>query len=241
MFISVWKQGPVILGAKLLLTMTSPVQGFIDRPSTTHEFLNCQAIHVLRNDGFQTYADFLEQHLTELHAGVYWADQGWKNRSHYFDPASGKGLWQFANALDDLSIYAGKAGLCASNREVGQAVFFLGAAAHLIQDLCVPHHARAKLFNGHKEYEEWVRNHFKDYGVESGGIYGSGAAPQALLVGNAVIAADFYDSVCNEEIHNSYHATTQTLLPLAQRTTAGLFERFCAMAGIPEKRDDVVA
>ncbi|HWR09437.1 zinc dependent phospholipase C family protein [Sporomusa sp.] len=220
-----------LAGANLLLAAVSPFQSLFDRPSITHEFLNKQAIAILYNDGLEHCACFLQGFLAELNVGVQWADKGWKNVSHYYEPQTGKGLWQFATALDDFAIYFKAALSSARQHDLAKSVFFLGAAAHLLQDLCVPHHARAKLFSGHKEYEGWVKIHHASFAVENQGLYPDSKDPYGLLISNAFAAADYLEWV-TEENHTRFHTVTTHLLPLAQRTTAGLFERFCALAGI---------
>jgi hypothetical protein len=69
------------------------------------EVINRAVAGSTAQDGFNNQAHFLEQYIDELNAGVYWADKGWKNISHYFVPGSGKGLWQFNNALRDFKYY----------------------------------------------------------------------------------------------------------------------------------------
>lgn len=162
---------PIMVGAKVLLAVASPLQDMIDRPGVAHEFCNRQAVIILRADGFNSCADFIEQHMEQLNAGVYWADSGWKNVSHYYEPSTGKGLWHFKTALEEFDHYAMTAAGHMRNRQYKRAFFFLGAAVHLVQDLCVPHHARAKLFHGHKEYETWVARHFASFGVADSGNY----------------------------------------------------------------------
>ena len=134
-------------GAKLVLTAISPLQRLFDPPGITHEFYNHQALTILQNDGFELDAQFLTTYITELNAGVYWADKGWRNVSHYFEPLSGKGLWQFATAIETFHSYYQQGINSMSRKNYPHAVFLLGAAAHLMQDLCVPHHTRSKLFS----------------------------------------------------------------------------------------------
>lgn len=220
---------PVVAGAKLLLAAVSPFQNLFDTPSVTHEFINRQALTILRRDGYLRCADFFEQYINELNAGVYWADKGWKNISHYFEPGTGKGLWQFPTALDDFSGYLQVALAGAWRGDIRKSAFFLGAAAHLVQDLCVPHHARAKLFSGHKEYESWVKENFTAYAANNNGLYSKTAIPHDLLVDNAAVAADLLDWVI-EENYTLFHAATAILLPRAQQATAGLLERFFSLA-----------
>ena len=214
-------------GAKLVLTTISPFQKLFDPPGITHEFCNQQAITILHNDGFELYAQFLTTYVTELKAGVYWADKGWRNVSHYFEPSSGKGLWQFATAIEIFHSYYQQGIHDMHCKNYPQAIFFLGAAAHLMQDLCVPHHARAKIFSGHKEYESWVQQCYTNYAVTGSGMYNQNSTPATQLLNNALVAADLFDWVNLDNGASNFHDATTILLPLAQRSTAGLFLKFC--------------
>lgn len=225
---------PEIAGVNLLLAVVSPLQNLLDQPSITHEFLNKQAITILANDGLKRCAQLLQSFTLELNAGVYWADKGWKNVSHYYEPLTGKGLWRFPTALDDFSLYFQAAVAAANQNALAKSIFFLGAAAHLLQDLCVPHHARAKLFSGHKEYENWVKTHHYNFAATDQGIYNNGKNLSQLLITNALTAADLLDWVL-EENHTRFHTVTTILLPLAERSTAGLFEHFCTITDIVPK------
>jgi phospholipase C len=210
----------------LFLAAVSPLQGVLDRPGVTHEFCNQQALEILRADGFTRYADFLQQFRQELNRGVYWADKGWKNIHHYYVPGSGRGLWQFAGAIDQFAAYYRLALHTLRRGDLSKAAFLVGAAAHLVQDLCVPHHARAKMFDGHKQYESWAAEQCADYAVASQGVYSEGRPAYCLLEANAAAAADFLDAVNHEGDEAGYRRATAVLLPLAQRTTAGLLWRF---------------
>ncbi|HWQ61406.1 MAG TPA: zinc dependent phospholipase C family protein, partial [Negativicutes bacterium] len=215
---------------QLFLIAASPLQGMLDRPGITHEFCNSQALQILRNDGFTRYAGYLQQFRRELNLGVYWADKGWKNIHHYYEPKSGRGLWHFAGAIEQFAAYYRLAFHTLRRGDQGKAAFLIGTAAHLVQDLCVPHHARGKLFDGHKQYESWAETRYADYAVSSQGVYGEGRPAFSLLEANAAIAADFLDAVKQEGDEPGYRRATAVLLPLAQRTTAGLLWRFAAEA-----------
>jgi len=220
-----------VAGAKLVLTAISPFQKLFDPPGITHEFCNHQAITILHNDGFELYAKFLTGYITELNAGVYWADEGWRNVSHYFEPLSGKGLWQFITAIEAFNGYYQQALNNMRRGNYNQAVFLLGVAAHLMQDLCVPHHARSKVFSGHKEYEGWVQERYIHYAVEGNGIYKDDSKLMTQLFDNAVVAADLFDWINLDRGRVNYHDATSILLPLAQRSTAGLFLNFFVTVG----------
>ncbi|MCX7780126.1 MAG: zinc dependent phospholipase C family protein [Negativicutes bacterium] len=212
----------------LVLATVSPLQSIFDRPGFTHEFCNRQALSILMNDGYSDYAEFLSRYAAELNFGVYWADSGWKNVHHYYNPVSGKGLWNVSNALDTFEIYYARARSEARQYNFSNAVFFLGASAHLLQDLCVPHHARAKLFCGHRHYENWVQLRCGEYAVISRGIYAEGRPIRSLLLANASMAAELIDWVKNEDDESRFSDATEIVLAVAQRATAGLFRHFAA-------------
>jgi phospholipase C len=218
-----------------LLAAVAPFQSFFDHPATTHEFCNRQGLQILRNDGFGHYADFLQDYTKELNMGVNWADKGWKNVHHYFDPVTKKGLWQFAAAPSIFNMYYQQALQFARRCHFRRAVFFLGAAAHLVQDVCVPHHARAKLFDGHKQYEVWAQENFTGYAVINGGAYSEKRLPTNLLVANARIAADFFDQVRHEGDTVNYRKVTTEVLALAQRSTASLLQSFVEEAAMTSR------
>lgn len=221
-------------GITLMLAMASPLQSVLDRPGITHEFCNRQAVAILKNDGLAGRAAFFESHLAELNAGVYWADGGWKNAGHYFDPVSGRGLWHFNNAIAELQGYYNRGVQQFERGDIAKAVFFLGAAAHLLQDVCVPHHARAKLFCGHREYERWAEQHHYEFAVEAQGVYDS-EHPCRLALHNALIAADLLGWANETAGVDNFRCATLVLLPLAQRTTAGLLQRFSEQVGLPQQ------
>lgn len=213
-------------GARLILAATGSLQGLFDKPGVIHEFCNRQALVILRNDGLDSCAYFCQRYIEELNAGVYWADEGWKNVGHYLDPESNCGLWRFPNAIDDFRGYFSKALYQARGGNNGKAMFFLGAAAHLVQDLCVPHHASGRLMSGHRQYEAWAGRNYRKYAVDRGGVYHEGRAAQLYLSQNAALAAKYINLVKAGAGETAYHKATQILLPLAQLTTAGLFRQF---------------
>ncbi|MDR3559979.1 MAG: zinc dependent phospholipase C family protein [Negativicutes bacterium] len=218
-------------GVKALLATTGPLQGLFDRPGVTHEFCNRQALTILRRDGFVGCANFFQQYLPELTAGVYWADEGWKNVGHYFQAGSEKGLWRFPSAIEEFRCYFGQALSRARQGNSNKAAFFLGAAAHLVQDLCVPHHARAKVMAGHQQYEGWAQENFLRYAVDAAGIYHEDNLAHSLILKNAAVSADFLDWVGADAGELAYHNATAILLPRAQQTTAGLLLQFFTAAG----------
>lgn len=219
------------VGVQAILATTGPLQGLFDRPGATHEFCNLQAVQILRRDGFSRCAGFIQQYLPQLTAGVYWADEGWKNVGHYLVVGSEKGLWRFPTAIEEFRRYFGQAFYRVRRGDRAKAAFFLGAAAHLVQDLCVPHHARARVLSGHQQYETWAQANCQRYAVDSAGIYQEEHLAHTLLLKNAIVAADMLSWVEPDAGELSYHNATAILLPRAQRATAGLFLQFYSAAG----------
>ncbi|MBP2644603.1 MAG: zinc dependent phospholipase [Firmicutes bacterium] len=222
-------------GLKLLLQPAGLFQGLIDRPGVVHPFCNRQALVILRNDGYKNMAAFFEQYLPELNRGVYWADDGWKNVGHYLEAGTRKGLWRFPNAIDDFREYFGRALQHVRRGDWRKATFFLGAAAHLVQDVCVPQHACGKLLSGHRQYEAWVGQNYPRFAVSSTGIYGGKTVAHSLLIKNAEVAANFLSWVGKDASREAYSKATAVLLERAQRTTAGLFLQFYQATGVGVK------
>lgn len=215
----------IVSGAKIFLKTTSPLQKFVDRPGYTHEFCNNQAITILQRDGFIRCAEFFLKYSKELNSGVLWADQDWKNIGHYYDPKSTRGLWHFPSADEEFQHYINQAMANKRQGNLSKTVFFLGAAAHLLQDLCVPHHSRRKIFSGHQQYEKWVQQYCNNYAINSHGIYQEGKPLGEILLENASVSADLLNWVETDKNKVLYHRATEILLPLAQGTTAGFLQQ----------------
>jgi len=218
--------GPTSWNAvKLFLAAGTPIQKLISGKGDTHLFCIKQALLILKNDGAAHYTRNLSKYIELLNKGVLWADKGWKNFSHYFDPVVCQGFGLWPDARVEFNIFFKKA---LTNYKRGNKLkyyFYLGAALHIIQDLCVPHHAMCAAFSGHKEYEDWVLNNYNDFAVKTGGIYHDFLNPSDWLLFNAKFSRHYFPYVSNINIsHSSYKFATSALLPLAQRSTAGFLK-----------------
>jgi parallel beta-helix repeat protein len=172
-----------------------PVTAYKSGSGKTHEFIFEQAKTILRNDGYVSYGDFLDSvdpadpygrtYLQVMIAGSDDHDKSlefpyvfpwdWYCFNHYMDPTdhhplSYMGLgFKSAGQLcqerfDEAVIHWGRG-------ESHEAMYDLGWAAHLAQDVCVPHHAYPTWQQGHSTYEDWVLNNMASFAVESGGMY----------------------------------------------------------------------
>jgi len=210
---------------KLFLAVGTPIQNLFTGNGETHYFCNRQALYILKNDGKIGYAQFLSKYLEIINRGVGWADKGWKNFSHYFDPVTGLGLGPWPDAKSECVHFFKKAESYWNVGSKKKSIFFLGAALHLAQDLCVPYHARGIAFNGHNEYEKWVQENYLDYSVYTDGIYKNNT-PEGYVEYNARISRLYLPYVLNASSKTSYRMATGILLPLTQRSTAGFLSLF---------------
>ncbi len=211
--------------AKKILVLGDPIYSLVDGKGITHLFCNEQAIVILGEDGFCKEADLLRKNLPAINQGTCWADRGWKCLAHYLDPDTQKGFGPWPSAAREGSSYLEQALMLWKQGRQRGAFFYLGAVLHLIQDLCVPHHANGVAFDGHQNLEKWARENRHAFQVKSNGLYSLAAEPEQWLYSNARAAKKLYrpDLMGDREF---LHYAVGLLLPLAQRTTAGFMQYF---------------
>jgi phospholipase C len=217
------RQSPLAYGAKFIFLCARPLSTKVLCP--THWFINEAALDILSATGYRRDADAVFPFIANLQDGVAWADSGYKNVSHFFNPVTKKGIWGFASAACDFVHYLNKATLKAQKGNLPDAMFYVGAAAHLLQDVCVPHHTCGLLFDGHREYESWVEQNFMNYLFYTDSLEDHFKKPFHLLLSNAVTSAATINLVNQENVVN-YDKATYLLLPLAEYSTAGLLHWF---------------
>ncbi|MDT3698091.1 MAG: zinc dependent phospholipase C family protein [Thermincola sp.] len=231
-YVYVEKAPAYVAAAKILLAAAGPAQRLVQGPALTHFMCNRQALKILGNDGHQKAAKIAGEYSEDLDKGVSWADCGFKNMSHFMNPGRNKGIYGWTDAVRECSLFWNKALQNWQDKNYEKAFFYLGAAAHLVQDVCVPHHARGILFDGHLEYEEWAAENRNNYKVTDQGIYDLGEAPGDWIRANSLFAQKHYYLVGASSIRQDYHKATQALLTRAQRVTAGFLSCFFRKVGI---------
>lgn len=218
---------------RLLLTAAIPFQGLVDKTSPTHRFINHQALAILRADGKQQEATLLGRYLEPFDSGCDWADGGWRNIGHMYDPETGQGLRGWPSAPQLMREHWDLAVRYTAERNYPQAFFHLGVTAHLVQDLCVPHHAAARIFAGHKQFEAYARKHRQHFAVDGGGMYDLARTPEGWVIMNAGYTRSRYSNcIAPSPTRLDIHEAIADLLPRAQRTTAGLVAHFLKQAGV---------
>lgn len=218
---------------KLLLTAAIPFQGLVDKTSPTHGFINRQALAILQTDGRQRDSMWLGRHIGRFNDGCDWADTGWKNVSHMYDPETGTGLKGWPSAPQMVREYWGLATRLYHEGDMYRSAFYLGAACHLVQDLCVPHHAAARVFAGHKAFEAYARQYRHRFAAHRNGLYNLARTPEGWVLSNADYTRAHYSHCLNSDLQKRViQQAVADLLPRAQRTTAGFVTFFLEAMGV---------
>ncbi|MCX7884727.1 MAG: zinc dependent phospholipase C family protein [Caloramator sp.] len=214
---------------KNILKAVNPLKKkIIKTECEVHKFINNQAVEILKNDKHYKAYNLIINYINEINSGVVWADQDFKSSNHFYNPDNEKGMYGCSNALLETRRYYSKAIKYYNSGNIKMAMFYLGAACHLIQDITVPQHVNVKLLNQHRQYEQWVIKAYKEYEnfkVNSGGIYFSTIGEYAKL--NSKVALDTYKKYqITKDKNERYYKITSIILAIAQKTTAGLLMKF---------------
>ncbi|PYG88524.1 phospholipase C [Ruminiclostridium sufflavum DSM 19573] len=193
-----------------------------------HKAINTQALIILKNDKKLAQYELFSEYIADLNLGVVWADQDFRSSGHFYNPVKDRGLYGNTNALTLAKNYYAFAISFLNSCDIKKAMFFLGAAAHLVQDMTVPQHANIKLLKEHHKFEKFVRDKFyetPDYFVADKGCYL--LSIEDFITHNSVCAIKANKILSRiEDEEERFSALSRYTVPLAQRTTAGLFMMF---------------
>ncbi|MCX7748300.1 MAG: zinc dependent phospholipase C family protein [Clostridia bacterium] len=193
-----------------------------------HKYINFQALDILKNDRYLDAYSFFSDFITNINEGAFWADQDFKSSDHFYNPVREKGLFGNRSALSVGSEYYKEAIKYWTLQNTEKAMFYLGAAVHIIQDMTIPQHANIRLLDNHRQYENFIRRTYRNspkFAVDRGGYY-LGSIEEFIRC-NARNALRIYSRL--KDIRDSekrYYTIAKFTLPLAQKTTAGCFLRF---------------
>lgn len=209
--------------------ITNPIKKqVIKTECLVHKFINTQAVVILKNDGHINEAKYFSKHIKDINLGAVWADQDYKSSNHFYNPDSDKGLYGFSNAHKECVKYYTTALTKYFEGDESGAMFYLGAACHLIQDVTVPQHVNIKLLKHHRRYEQWVIKafeHYKEFRLVKGGIYLDSVKDYIFY--NSNLAIETYEKNKDEEdLNTKFYKTTLVILTTAQKSTAGLLLTF---------------
>lgn len=214
---------------KKVVKTVNPIKKRIMRAECiVHQFINKQALSVLKNDNHNEAYRFMEKYINDINDGVIWADQDLKSSNHFYNPHTCKGLYGNSNAKKECLSYYNAALDEYANGNIEHSMFYLGASCHLIQDLTVPQHANVHLLKNHKSFENWIiRNHknYDEFRLEYGGIYFDSI--EEYIEFNSREAINIYkhnSAIKNRE--SRFFLITSNILTMAQATTAGVMVKF---------------
>lgn len=122
-----------------------------------HQFINVEALKLLDLSNQDEEFSFYKNYIKDLNRGVKWADADLKSTNHFYHHEKGRGLYGFSNAKEECIKYYEEALRLYKQCEISNAMFFLGAACHLVQDSTVPAHAMKNL-KKHKPLEKYIVN-----------------------------------------------------------------------------------
>ena len=200
----------------------------ISTQCVVHQFINLQGLIILKNDGYLEASEFLSKYIRDINKGAIWADQDFKSSTLFYNPEKDRGLYGRNNAKKVCIGYYSDAINSYYKGDISRAMFFLGAAAHLMQDMTVPQHVIVKLAGHHRKYEQWVIKEYKEkeeFKIYSNGIYLNNIAE--YIDYNTKIAYSAYKRYLGErDLNKLFYETTLITLSTAERTTAGVFLKF---------------
>lgn len=204
-----------------------------------HIFNNAQAVRVLKDFGYDEQYEFFKKNLEDFNDGSVWADQNFKSTAHFYNPKTGRGLFGRGHSKDLVRTYYGEALRFYFTGNTETAMFFLGACTHIIQDLTIPQHVTVRLFDNHRQFEDFVK-----YTYNLVREYRSNRPPVILpkiddyVEFNARIALKLDKAYGKlKPLKLRFFKVTLSSLPLAQSTTAGAMLLFWNDMKFIEKRN----
>lgn len=200
----------------------------INTHCNVHKFINLQALRILKNDDYLPAYELFTLNIAKINEGAYWADQDFKSSSHLYNPYTKKGLFGRKNAMELAVEYYTKAEEFFIDGSDDEAMFYLGAALHIIQDMTIPQHANVRLLDNHRQYETFVKRTYqyvKEFKADRGAYILD--TIQEYIRFNARVALKAYKKFKPiKQSEERYYKVANCTLPLAQRTTAGCMLTF---------------
>ena len=193
-----------------------------------HRIINIQALKILKNDGYAEEYVFFSSYISDIGQGAVWADQDFKSSNHFYNLYKRKGLYGRKSAMDLGVEYYNKSIKLWREGKFNRALFYLGAALHIVQDMTIPQHVNIRLLDNHRQYETFVKrtfNHVRDFQVERGAYLLDSI--EEYIRFNARIALKVhkrFKRITDDE--RRFHMVTKCALPLAKKTTAGAMVMF---------------
>jgi len=215
--------------SRAVLATVNPFKKFIVATECkVHQEMNRQAVEIIKNDGYMNAYAFFQENLGILNLGVIWADQDFKSINHFYHPYERKGLYGHKNALTLAEDYYRKAREYWESGRTHKSLFYLGATAHLVQDVTIPQHVNIRLLGNHRQYETFVKKTYQN-SRELRAVRGAIEFDRVkeFVQFNARVARKSYQRLHTIPRRDErFFRIARCMIPLAERTTAGLLLMF---------------
>ena len=192
-----------------------------------HQFINIEAIKLLDHSHMSEEFTFYKNYIYDLNRGVKWADADLKSTNHFYHHELGRGLYGFSNAKEECLKYYNEALKLYKENEINKAMFFLGAACHLVQDSTVPAHAMKNL-KKHKPLEKYIVNKVSSgYSINVEGDIIKYPDIHDYIINNTKEAVKGYKEFEDIEMNKDRcENISNIIVEKAIRTTAGVLSDF---------------
>ena len=214
---------------KNILRAVNPIKKRVVKTECiVHKAINNQSLYIVKNDGYNDVYKLMADYIEDINKGAVWADQDLKSSNHFYSPKTKRGLYGNSNAKNECESYYNRALNEFILGDIKEAMFYLGAACHLVQDVTIPQHANVELLHNHRSFENWIirmYRRFHKFKVFRGGIYLNSIGRYIELNSREAIRThEKYSHIENEHIR--FYKITSVILVMAQKTTAGVMVKF---------------
>ena len=189
-----------------------------------HLFIQENALNILKVNGYEEEYEFFNRYKTQINQGLVWADQDFKSYHHFYNPKLQKGKFGYDdNAMTVTKSYYNRAIKYLSLGYYERAMFYFGAACHIVQDLTIPQHAKGKLLDNHRQFELYVKANYKKmkrFTTEESPIILKSIGQYVDYNASLGLDLDYmYRDIDN--LTTRFYLTAVKAITIAQRTSAG--------------------
>ena len=205
---------------------------FGDPDARTHIAITATALSILLRDGYKKECEFFRNGFWAIEKGLAWADAGLKSAGHFYFPyGRRRGLRGQHTSMNLAEQYHDNALKLMKMGETDIALFYAGAALHLIQDAGIPQHATISLLDGHRRYEKYVRERYLSSEHEAAGPAVLFDETREFIHFNARIALKVQRHLEGAKDETArFERVYACMLPVGERTSAGYLLYFYRLA-----------
>lgn len=189
-----------------------------------HLFIQENALNILKIHGYEEEYEFFKLYMPQINKGLIWADQDFKCYHHFYNPKLKRGKFGYDdNAMTVTKSYYNRSIKYFSIGNYEMAMFYFGAACHIIQDLTIPQHAKGKLLDNHRQFEVYVKSNYKKmirFKTDERPILLNSIDNYVDNNANLGLELDYiYRDITN--LTTKFYLTAIRAITVSQRTTAG--------------------